>query len=181
VNFQESTYKQWGKGIQEDIADGAKSVIAQGLADGSKVCIYGVSFGGYSAMMNPILNPGMYKCAIAYSGVYDINADSNKKDASKQFRSYWSRTRGDDATQTEQSPLTHIDKLDVPILLIHGKSDHNVDFAQFQMAEAALKKAGKTYEVLVKADEGHGFYKPQDVEEAFRRMQAFLLKYNPPN
>lgn len=180
-NFEKSTWKQWGTGIQYDIADGVKHVIAQGLADANKVCIYGGSFGGYSAMMNPIVNPGMYKCAIGYAGVYDIKADSAKKDDSKQIRSFWDRARGDEATQTEQSPLTHIDKLDVPILLIHGKSDHNVDFAQFQMAEAALKKAGKTYEVLAKADEGHGFYKPEDVEEAFRRMQAFLLKYNPPN
>jgi dipeptidyl aminopeptidase/acylaminoacyl peptidase len=181
VDFMESTYKQWGKGIQEDIADGVKAVVAQGLADPNKVCIYGVSFGGYSAMMNPIVNPGMYKCAIGYSGVYDINADSAKKDSSKQIRSYWSRTRGDDPTQREQSPLTHIDKLDVPILLIHGKADRNVNIEQFQMADAALKKAGKNYEVLVKADEGHGFYRPGNQEEAYNRMKAFLLKYNPPN
>ena len=140
------------------------------MADASKVCIYGGSFGGYAAMMNPILNPGMYKCAIGYAGVYDIKADSAMKDASKQIRSYWSRTRGDEAIQTEQSPLTHLAKLDVPILLIHGKSDHNVDFDQFQAAEAALRRSGKTYEVFVKADEGHGFYKAADVEAAYNRM-----------
>jgi len=179
--FEESGYKGWGTTIQEDIADGVKYAIAQGLADKDKVCIYGGSFGGYAAMMNPILNPGMYKCAIGYAGVYDIKADSAMKDASKQIRSYWSRTRGDEAIQTEQSPLTHLAKLDVPILLIHGKSDHNVDFDQFQAAEAALRRSGKTYEVFVKADEGHGFYKAADVEAAYNRMKDFLLKYNPPN
>ena len=181
IDFIESGYKGWGTVIQEDIADAVKYTIAQGLANKDKVCIYGGSFGGYAAMMNPILNPGMYKCAIGYAGVYDIKADSAKKDASKQIRSYWSRTRGDDATQTGQSPLTHIAKLDVPILLVHGKSDHNVDFDQFQKAETALRGAGKTFEVFAKADEGHGFYKPADVEEFYNRMKAFLLKYNPPN
>jgi dipeptidyl aminopeptidase/acylaminoacyl peptidase len=181
VTFKESTYKGWGTGIQNDITDGVKFVISQGMADPGKVCIYGASFGGYSAMMNPILNPGMYKCAIGYAGVYDIKADSEKKDSSKQIRSFWSRSRGDDANQTAQSPLTHIKQLDVPILLIHGKSDHNVDFEQFQMAEAALKYNGKTYDTLVKADEGHGFYKAKDQEEAYNRMKAFILKYNPPN
>jgi len=181
VTFKESTYKGWGTGIQNDITDGVKYVISQGMADASKVCIYGGSFGGYSAMMNPILNPGMYKCAIGYAGVYDIKADTAKDDNSKQNRSFFTRTRGDEAMQTEQSPLTHINKLDVPMLLIHGKADHTADFEQFQMADAAMKKAGKNYETLVKADEGHGFYRSKDVEEAYNRMKAFILKYNPPN
>ncbi len=180
-NFEMSTWKQWGTGIQDDITDGVKHVIGQGLADAGKICIYGGSFGGYSAMMNPIRNPGMYKCAIGYAGVYDIRQDVQKDDASKQNRSYFSRTRGDDATMIEQSPLTHVAKLDVPILLIHGKSDHTADFEQFQFAEAALKKAGKTYETLAKANEGHGFYKPENQQEAYNRIKAFLLKYNPPN
>ena len=51
----------------------------------------------------------------------------------------------------------------------------------FQAAEAALRRSGKTYEVFVKADEGHGFYKAADVEAAYNRMKDFLLKYNPPN
>src|SRR6476620_3057953 len=63
-DFEESGYKGWGTTIQEDIADAVKHVIAQGLANKDKVCIYGVSFGGYSAMMNRIVNNGMYKCAI---------------------------------------------------------------------------------------------------------------------
>jgi len=180
-DFEESGYKGWGTTIQDDIADAVKHVIAQGLANKDKVCIYGASFGGYAAMMNPILNNGMYKCAIGYAGVYDIKKDTEKKDNSKQIRAFWDRSRGDDAMQTEQSPLTHIAKLDVPILLIHGKSDHNVDFEQFTYAQAALQKAGKTFETFVKADEGHGFYKPEDQEEVYNRMKTFLLKYNPPN
>jgi dipeptidyl aminopeptidase/acylaminoacyl peptidase len=49
------------------------------------------------------------------------------------------------------------------------------------MAEAALRYNNKTYDTLVKADEGHGFYKAKDQEEAYNRMKAFILKYNPPN
>ena len=179
VAFKESTYKQWGTGIQQDIADGVKYAIQQGWANANKVCIYGASFGGYSAMMNPILNPGMYKCAIGYAGVYDIKADTEKDDNSKQNRSFFSRTRGDEAMMVEQSPLTHIAKLDVPILLIHGKVDHTAAFDQFTRADAALSHAGKVHESLVKADEGHGFYKPKNQEEAYNRMKAFLAKYNP--
>lgn len=180
-NFTESGYRQWGTRIQDDIADGVKHVIGQGLADGKKVCIYGASFGGYSAMMNPIRNPGMYRCAIGYVGVYDLNELYKDKDASKQGRSFFARTMGDAMTQADQSPLAQVAKLDVPMLLIHGKSDYTAPFEQFRLAESALATAGKTYETLVKADEGHGFRKPANQEEAYNRMKAFLLKYNPPN
>lgn len=177
--FTGSGYRQWGTGIQDDIADGVKHVIGQGLVDGSKVCIYGISFGGYSAMMNPIRNPGMYKCSIAYAGVYDLPKLYGQRDGSKQNRSFFSRTMGDDATQEAQSPVNQVAKLDVPMLLIHGKSDGVAPFDQYGAAQAALSHAGKTYESLVKADEGHGFYKEEDRVEAFERIGAFLAKYNP--
>jgi dipeptidyl aminopeptidase/acylaminoacyl peptidase len=179
--FKESGYKQWGTGIQDDIADGVKYVIGQGLADAKKVCIYGASFGGYSAMMNPIRNPGMYKCAIGYAGVYDLKALYEDKDGSKQGRAFFGRTMGDTMLQAAQSPVAQVAKLDVPMLLIHGKSDYTAPFEQFRLAESALAHQGKTYETLVKADEGHGFYKPADQEEAYNRMKAFLQKYNPVN
>ena len=180
-SFEESGHKQWGSGIQDDIADGVKYAIEHGFADARKVCIYGASFGGYSAMMNPIRNPGMYKCAIGYAGVYDLKALYAHDDSSRQLRSFFSRTMGDAMTQADQSPLGQIAKLDVPILLIHGKADQTAPFGQFKLADAALNQAGKPHETLVKADEGHGFYRPGNQEEAYNRMKAFLLKYNPPN
>ena len=177
--FVGSGYKQWGTGIQDDIADGVKHVIGQGIVDGSKVCIYGISFGGYSAMMNPIRNPGMYKCSIAYAGVYDLAKLYGDRDGSKQNRSFFARTMGDGATQEQQSPVNLVARLDVPMLLIHGRSDSVAPFNQFNAAEAALSHAGKTYETLVKPAEGHGFYKEANRVEAFDRIGAFLAKYNP--
>lgn len=180
-DFMESGYKQWGTGIQDDITDGVKHVIAQGMVDSNKVCIYGASFGGYSAMMNPIRNPGMYKCAIAYAGVYDLEELTDDQDGSKQIRSFFARSMGSAMDQADQSPVAQIAKLDVPILLIHGKSDRTAPFSQFRIAEAALSKAGKPYETLVKSDEGHGFYRSENQEEAYNRIRAFLQKYNPVN
>lgn len=180
--FETATYRQWGTGIQDDIADGVKHVIAQKLVDPAKVCIFGISFGGYSAMMNPIRNPGMYKCSIGYAGVYDLAKLYADRDGSKQGRSFFGRTMGDDpAIFKDQSPITHIAKLDVPMLLIHGRSDSIAPFNQFSAAQSALSYAGKPYETLEKADEGHGFYKEANRVEAYQRIRSFLLKYNPPN
>lgn len=178
-SFLESGYKLWGTGIQDDITDGVKHVIAKGLVDANKVCIYGASFGGYSAMMNPIRNPGLYRCAIGYAGVYDLQELYEGEDSSRQSRSFFARTMGNAMTKADHSPVAQIAKLDVPILLIHGKSDRTAPIEQFRIAEAALDRAGKTYETLVKSDEGHGFYRTENQEEAYSRMQVFLQKYNP--
>ncbi len=181
-SFETDAHRQWGTAIQDDIADAVKNAIAQGLADPAKVCIYGVSFGGYSAMMNPIRNPGMYKCAIGYAGVYDLVKLQDDEDYNKQQRAGFGREVGNDPAElAAQSPAMQVAKLDVPILLIHGTSDQVAPFSQYKAAEAALSHAGKTFESLVKPSEGHGFYKVANQEEAYNRMKAFLLKYNPPN
>ena len=182
-NFERATYRQWGTGIQDDIADGVRWTIDQGMTDPGKVCIFGASFGGYSAIMNPIRNPGMYKCAIGYAGIYDPAEMYKSGDIndSKQGRSFLARAVGAEEDLASQSPARRVAELDVPVLLIHGRSDHRAPIEQFNLMEAALKRAGKPFEVLVKPDEGHGFYNAANRTEAYERMEAFLRKYNPPN
>src|SRR5690606_27453974 len=64
--FQGAGHMQWGEGIQNDIIDATNWVIEQGHADRERICIYGGSFGGYSALMSPIRAPGLFKCAFGY-------------------------------------------------------------------------------------------------------------------
>jgi dipeptidyl aminopeptidase/acylaminoacyl peptidase len=181
--FEESTYRQWGTGIQDDITDAVKWTIDQKLTDAARICTYGISFGGYTALMNPIRNPGMYKCAIGFAGVYDlpmlVKAEAG---GSQQSVAANARSIGSDVKAlADQSPVQRIADLNVPVLLIHGKSDSVVPFDQYQSMEFALKKAKKPFESLVKQNEGHGFYDTKNQTEVYERMEAFLLKYNPPN
>lgn len=181
-SFRRSTYRQWGTGIQNDIADAVKWAISQNAADAKRICIYGASFGGYSALMNPIKNPGMYRCAIGYAGIYDL-AEMSKSgdiDDSKQGRYYLNSAVGDNPAElSAQSPAAQADKLNLPILLVHGRSDRRAPIEQYNRMEAALKRAGKPFESVVKSDEGHGFYDTANRVEFYDRLEAFLRKYNP--
>lgn len=181
--FERSTYHQWGTGIQDDIGDGVKWAIAQNLADAGKICTYGISFGGYSALMNPIRNPGMYKCAIGVSGVYNLpQLVAERESSGNKTSAFFQRSLGTDpAMLADQSPSVRVGDLVVPVLLIHGKSDSTAPYAQYQAMESALKQAKKPYESLVKPNEGHGFYEDKNRTEVYTRMEAFLRKYNPPN
>ena len=180
-NFEESGWKAWGTAIQDDIADGVKAMSAQNMADKDKVCIYGASFGGYSALMNPIRNPGMYKCAIGYAGVYDLAIVNEEENDSKQGRAAILRELGAPETWEAQSPARHAAELNLPMLLIHGRDDQVATFANYSRMKDALDKAGKPFESLVKPGEGHGFYNERNQAEVYEAIGAFLKKHNPVN
>jgi dipeptidyl aminopeptidase/acylaminoacyl peptidase len=179
-NFEVSGWKQYGYLIQDDIADGVRWAIAQGKADPSRVCIYGASFGGYSAMLNPVRNPGMYKCAIGYAGLYDLGLweSTGFASRSRQGQRIFDRMIGtDDAKLDDQSPAKFAAKIDIPVFLAHGKDDQTVKMDQFHAMEDALIRAGRKPQTMVAEAEGHGFYSPKNTAELYRRMEAFLGQY----
>ncbi|UPG88926.1 prolyl oligopeptidase family serine peptidase [Luteibacter aegosomaticola] len=175
--FESAGYRHWGSRVQDDLADGVKWAISQGFADASRVCVFGASFGGYSALMAPIRDPGMFKCAVGYAGVYDLALMRDKGDikSSKLGRSYLDEAIGNDPAELAQfSPAKRAGELNLPILLVHGEDDQRSPFAHFKAMTAALDAAHKPYETLVKSDERHGFVKPANVEEFYNKLAAFL-------
>jgi dipeptidyl aminopeptidase/acylaminoacyl peptidase len=179
VNFIETGYHQWGTGIQRDLIDAVKWAIAEKYADPKRICVYGGSFGGYAAMMTVIRAPGMFKCAVGYAGIYDMAMRYKKGDTqeSKGGRSALRVEMGDDVADLDaNSPDKLADKIDVPVLLIHGEDDQRAPIQQAEAMRAALDAAHKPYEWLVKPGEGHGFYDEKNNIERLTRLQQFLEK-----
>lgn len=178
--FARAGWKGWGTTIQQDITDGVRWAIDQKLADPGRICTFGASFGGYTALVQPILEPGLYRCAIGYVGVYDLplmrRTDKNMGQAKRTGR-FFDRTLGTDMEALARvSPVQRAAEIDVPVLLVHGSEDKTADFNQFKAMDAALRAAGKPVETYVAAGEGHGFVKPENRAELFRRVAAFLDK-----
>jgi dipeptidyl aminopeptidase/acylaminoacyl peptidase len=179
--FQEAGWKGWGTTIQDDVTDAVRWAIDQKLADPDRICTYGASFGGYTALEQPILEPGLYKCAIGYAGVYDLpllrKTDRNLGQA-KRTQRWLDRTMGSDMDALAKiSPVEQVAKLNVPVMLVHGTSDKTADFNQYKAMVKALEDAGRPAETYVVKGEGHGFVKPEHQAELFRRVSAFLDKY----
>jgi acylaminoacyl-peptidase len=76
-----------------------------------------------------------------------------------------------------RSPVHNLDRLKAPVFIVHGAEDFRVDIKHAYKLRDGLEKLGKPYEWLVKPNEGHGFYKPENREELFERMLAFLGKH----
>ncbi|MFT4196324.1 MAG: prolyl oligopeptidase family serine peptidase [Pseudoxanthomonas sp.] len=175
--FEQSGYLKWGTRIQDDLIDGVRWAGAQGLADPGRVCVYGASFGGYSAMMAPARAPGMFKCAIGLAGVYDLPMMYAKGDirSTESGRRYLARVIGrDDAELKANSPVAHAADIHVPVFLAHGKDDERAPFAQAKAMRAALTAAGNPPQWMEVADEGHGFYGEQNQVAFYQALEKFL-------
>lgn len=178
--FAQAGWKGWGTTLQNDITDGVRWAIEQKLADPQRICSFGASFGGYTALIQPILNPGLYKCAIGYVGVYDLplmrKTDKNMGQAKRTTR-FFDRTLGTDMDALANvSPVQRVNDLRVPVMLVHGGDDKTADFNQYKAMVAALKTSGHPAETFVVSGEGHGFVKPENVTELYKRLEAFLAK-----
>ena len=166
--------------MQDDLADGVGYVVEKKLADPSRICTYGASYGGYAALMQPLRYPDLYKCAIGYVGVYDLQIMKKEGDIkdSASGRRYLDRILGTDEAQLKAwSPAQNVDRIKVPVFLAQGSIDRRVPMEQFNAMKNAFKAHGTPVESMVAAGEGHGFYKPENRAELYRRMIDFLDKY----
>lgn len=177
--FIKSGFEQWGGRIQDDLADGVRWAIKEGIADARRVCVFGISFGAYSAMMLPVREPQMFRCAAGYAGVYDLEMllrDQDKEDrvvADGVVRKYI----GNDPLQHRlNSPASLAERIKLPVLLIHGTADDITPVAQGRAMRAALIDAGNPPEYLQVRNEGHGFFLPANKLKVLNTLEAFLAK-----
>jgi dipeptidyl aminopeptidase/acylaminoacyl peptidase len=180
LSFRHAGYRQWGGKIQDDLVDGVRWAIGQGEVDAKRICVYGASFGGYSALMLAAREPGMFRCAVGYAGVYDLNqmASTGEAKASKRLRATLARTIGTDKAELDRySPAMQAERITIPVLLVHGGKDKRAPLAQAEAMRAALVKAGHPPEWLVAPNEGHGFYDTRNVTEFYQRLEAFLARH----
>lgn len=179
-DFLEAGYGEWGRKIQTDIIDATYWAISSGLADPDRVAIYGASFGGYSALQAPILEPDLYKAAIGYVGVYDLDMLYTTGDiqTTRWGDAYLDKTLP--STQEErsaQSPLRNVDKLKTPLFIVHGVDDPRAAFEHAEALRDALDEINYPYEWLAKDGEGHGFYDVDNRIELNNKVLAFLEKH----
>ncbi|HEU4431543.1 MAG TPA: S9 family peptidase, partial [Myxococcota bacterium] len=195
MNFRGSTglgvahlqagYREWGQKIQDDITDGVKWAIAEGIADPNRIGIYGASFGGYSALAGAVKTPELYRASAAYAAVTDIELMLNEDRWYDQPYEYAETMvggeRGDKERLRAASPLRHAAEIRVPVLLGHGVDDPTVHVRQSQRMARALREAGKDVAYLEFPDEVHGFLLEANRIRWYEALIAFFEKHLAPS
>lgn len=179
--FQDAGHMQWGEGIQNDIIDATRWAIQQGHADPERICIYGGSFGGYSALMAPIREPGMFKCTFGYVGVYDVDMMFKRGDIpqSNMGLRYLRRTHGTDASGWKQnSPAQRAAEVKIPVYLAAGARDVRTPPEQTELMHKALVEAGNRPEgLIIQSGEMHGFYDVENRVKLYTEMLQFFDRH----
>jgi dienelactone hydrolase len=179
-SFLHAGYRQWGGKIQDDLVDGVRWAIAEGTVDPKRICVVGASFGGYAALMLAAREPDMFRCAVGYAGVYDLNLMASTTEAKndQRFLAQLRRFIGTDKAELDRfSPALQAAQIKAPVLLVHGGKDKRAPLNQAEAMRDALVKAGRPPEWFLAPDEGHGFYDTKNVTEFYQRLEAFLAKH----
>ena len=177
--FQHAGARRWGGAMQDDLTDATRWATQQGIADGSRICIYGASYGGYAALMGVAKEPSLYRCAVGYVGVYDLptmhtHGDIPESGSGETFLREW---LGERDTLAALSPNRIADRIKVPVFLAAGGEDERAPIEHSKMMERALIKAGVPVETLYYDTEGHGFYQEKHRHEYYTRLLAFLARH----
>jgi len=177
-----SSFKQWGRTMQDDVTDGVRWAIDQGIADANRVCIYGASYGGYSTMIGLAKDPDLYKCGINYVGVTDLDLFESatwSDFAYGEFLQYEMKDMFGDmakerSTLMAVSPVEQAAKIKAPVLMAYGAADVRVVPEHGTRMRAALEKNNRKVEWMMAEGEGHGFADPENQKLFYGAMERFL-------
>jgi dipeptidyl aminopeptidase/acylaminoacyl peptidase len=176
--FLHAGERQWGLTMQDDVTDATKWAIQQGIADPRRICIYGASYGAFAALMGVAKEPGLYKCAAGYVGVYDLpqlhGEETSKHGSIATWANEW--IGNDNEVLAANSPTRRAGSIKVPVLLAAGREDETAPVEHTERMERALKAAGVQVEASYYSGEGHGFYKPENNKDYYTKLLAFLSR-----
>jgi len=175
--FAHAGFGQWGLKVQDDITDGVKKTIADGIADPRRICIFGGSYGGYAALAGATLTPGLYACVASLAGPSDLEKmlDYSHDKFGTTAENYWMARIGKDSAQRDAvSPALHADRVTAPVLLLHSELDVTVPIAQSEIMDKALEAAGKKVEFIRLPGDDHYMALEQTRLRVLQELEKFL-------
>lgn len=171
---------QWGRLIEDDIEASVREVIDQDFVNKDKVCIYGISYGGYSALISSIHRPDLFKCAASYAGVTDLPLLFNEIALvnSSGKNNMMKKIVGDPETGMQDliyfSPVFQAKDIAIPIMIGHGLQDRVVDIEHYYRLKKVLDVYEKPYQEISFDDESHGFRYLENVVEFYIQLDLFF-------
>lgn len=194
VNFRGSTgfgksfvnagNNEWGAKMHDDLLDTVDWAVEQGIADRDRVAIMGGSYGGYATLAGLTMTPEVFACGV------DIVGPSNLHTLLDSVPEYWRpmiemmytrvgnpNTEEGAALLTERSPLTHVDRIQRPLLIAQGANDPRVKQAESDQIVEAMQAKGIPVTYVLYPDEGHGFARPENNLSFVAVAEAFLAHH----
>ncbi len=181
--FRQANHDEWGHADVHDLVDAARWVQAQPWSDG-RLAIYGGSYGGYMVLSALVDEPDLWAAGVDMYGDSDIAESFRRGDRPGRLDLQRQMGHPDDPARSEVyrrgSPVYRAERIEAPVLLLHGRKDKRVVPLMTEKMVEALEIEGKTYEVQWYDDEAHGWERRENRRDAFERTLRFLRTHVPP-
>lgn len=162
-----------------DLAAGRRWLAEQPGIDGARIAVMGQSYGGYMVLAAITEYPELWRCAIDLYGIGDFG--TLLEATGPWRRAHRAAEYGDPvrhrALFDRISPLRHLERATMPLLVLHGKRDPRVAIGESEQVVGALRRLGRTvvYETFDHA--GHGFVRAADKARVYRAVADFLAAH----
>lgn len=143
----------------EDTLDGIDFLVAQGIADASRVGITGGSYGGYTTAWASTRYSERFKAGVMFVGISNELSKAGTSDIPREMELVHLLTTPYESPELvlDRSPIMHVDNARTPLLILHGKEDPRVDPGQSHELYRALKLKGDVpVRLVLYPGEGHG-------------------------
>lgn len=161
--FMDAGDRAWATAMQDDVRDIVDWAVAAGVADEARLALWGWSYGGYTTMAQLAAAPERFACGIAMYGVSDLLALSERIHGLGGDHDLWDRRVGDlhsaegRALLAAHSPLTHVARVQRPLLVTHGGLDERTPPSQSEAFVDALAAREHPVTYLFYPDEPHDY------------------------
>ncbi len=184
-SFTNAANGEWGGKMQDDLIDAVAWAVKSGIAQQDKIAIMGGSYGGYATLWSLTRTPDTFACGIDIFGV------SNLVTMLKSFPAYWGpmmdmiyQRVGDPRTDEgkkfllSRSPISYVDQIKKPLLIIHGANDVRVTLDESEQLVTKMKERKIPVTYVVYPDEGHmTFFHPQNNIACYAVAEQFLAQH----
>jgi len=178
-SYQRLIQRDWGGGDLQDWDHAVKWLRSQDWVDPDRIAVFGGSYGGFATLTCVTRLPDYWAAAV------DIFGPSNLVTFAKAIPPTWrrfiARFVGDPETEAdflmERSPITYVENVETPLLVIQGATDPRVVKAESDQMVERLRDLGREVEYVVFDDEGHGFTKRPNELKAYRLAADWLERH----
>jgi len=170
--YRKNGFQSWRAAIG-DVNDAGRWLVAQGIADPSKLAIFGWSYGGYAALQSGVVDPALFKAVVAVAPVTDLATIIQDSASFTNYRLVRNFV-GTGPHVREGSPAQNAGRIKAPVLLFHGDKDLNVGVRQSRMMQDRLKAEGGRSELIVYPGLDHQLDDTAARTDMLRRSDAFL-------
>lgn len=176
--------RDWRTGVYMDVGGkdakdawmGANYLKSLSYVDGDRIGVWGLSYGGFFTLIAMTDQPTLFRCGVDVAGVVDFAMYY-----SDPYHGGWTASRMGAPEENPQvyakaSPISHIDRLARPLLVLHGTADVNVPFLEsvWLVDEALKKQKGGLLSFMIYPGEFHYFSREHVLLDAWHRVDDFF-------